>query len=85
MVTQKDAYKDYCPFKEGYFRWTPHPVIVTIWDNKEYIRVLLYSNYTTITGWGVLLRDIWVSMLVWGSVRLQPGVCSAPATGCRRG
>ena len=38
-------------------RWTPHPVIVTIKDNEDYIRVLLYSNYTTITGWGgVVLR-----------------------------
>ena len=36
---------------------TPHPVIVTIRDNKDYIRVLLYSSYTTITGWGVLLTD----------------------------
>ena len=34
-------------------RWTPHPVIVTIGDNRDYIRVLLYSYYTTITGWGV--------------------------------
>ena len=25
-------------------------------DNKEYIRVLVYSYYTTITGWGFLLR-----------------------------
>ena len=32
----------------------PHPVIVTIGDNRDYIRVLLYSYYTT--GWGVLLR-----------------------------
>ena len=38
-------------------RWTPHPVIVTIRGNKDYIRVLLYSYYTTITGWGVLLRS----------------------------
>ena len=37
------------------FRWSPHPVIVTIRDNKDYIRVLLYSYYTTITGWGVLI------------------------------
>ena len=74
-------------------RWTPHPVIVTMRDNRDYIRerpamgpgflhthyfklrkivgmqkprphgspfcyikVLLYSDYTTITGWGVLLR-----------------------------
>ena len=34
----------------------PHPVLVTIRDNRDYIRVLLYSYYTTITGWGVLLR-----------------------------
>ena len=33
----------------------PHPVIVTITDNKDYTRVLLYSYYTTITGCGVLL------------------------------
>ena len=44
-----------------YLRGPPHPVIVTIGDNKdyirvEYIRVLLYSYYTTITGWGVLLK-----------------------------
>ena len=36
-------------------RWTPHPVIVTIRDNRDCIRVLSYSYYTTITGWGVLL------------------------------
>ena len=30
-------------------------MIVTIRDNKDYIRVLFYSYYTTITGWGVLL------------------------------
>ena len=38
-----------------YVRWTPQPVIVTTRDNRDYIRVLLYSSYTTITGWGVLL------------------------------
>ena len=37
-------------------RWTPHPVIVTIMDNRDYIRVLVYSYYTTITGPGVLLK-----------------------------
>ena len=37
-------------------RWTPHPVIMTIRHNRGYIRVLLYSYYTTITGWGVLLK-----------------------------
>ena len=37
-------------------RWTPHPGILTIRDNRDYIRVLLYSYYITITGWGVLLR-----------------------------
>ena len=40
-------------FDRGEFlRWTPHPVIVTIRDNWDYIRVLLFSYYTTITGWG---------------------------------
>ena len=28
---------------QGYIRWTPHPVIVTIRDNEDYIKVLLYS------------------------------------------
>ena len=36
----------------GCFRRTPHPVIVTTRDNRDHIRVLLYSDYTTITGWG---------------------------------
>ena len=34
------------------FRWTSHPAIVTIPQSKHYIRVLLYSPYTTTTGWG---------------------------------
>ena len=34
-----------------YVRRTP-----PIRDKKEYIRILLYSHYTTITGWGVLLN-----------------------------
>ena len=38
------------------FRWIPHPVMVAIGDNKDSIRVLLDSYYTTITGWGVLLK-----------------------------
>ena len=38
-------------------RWTPQPVIVTIRDDKDYIRVLLHSYYTTMTGWGVLLTN----------------------------
>ena len=33
----------------------PQPVVVTIRDNKDYIRVLLYSYYSTITGWGVFI------------------------------
>ena len=36
-------------------RRTPHPVIVTIRDNRDYLGVLLYPYYTTITGRGVLL------------------------------
>ena len=31
-------------------------MIVTTGDNRDYFRVLLYSYYTTITRWGVLLR-----------------------------
>ena len=42
----------------GFVRWTPDPVVVTIRDNRDYMRVLLYYYYTTITGWGVLLRDL---------------------------
>ena len=30
-------------------------LIVTLRDNRDYFRVLLYSDYTTITWWGVLL------------------------------
>ena len=30
----------------------PHPLIVTIGDNRDDIRVLLYFYYITITGWG---------------------------------
>ena len=36
----------------------PHPVIVAIQDNKDYIRVLLHCYYTTITGWGGSSKDI---------------------------
>ena len=43
--------------KRESFRWTPHPVIVTIGDNRDYMGDLLYSYYTTITGWGVLPRN----------------------------
>ena len=44
---------------QGDVRWTPHPVIVTIVDNEDYIRVLLYTYYTTIKGWGgVLLNEM---------------------------
>ena len=44
------------PKPPRYVRWTPHPAIVTRMDKRDYIRVLLYSYYTTITGWGVLLK-----------------------------
>ena len=36
----------------SYFGCIPHPVIVTIMDNQDYIRVLTYSYCSTITGWG---------------------------------
>ena len=40
----------------------PHPVIVTVRDNRDYTKVLLYSYYTTRTGWGVLLTCGWRSV-----------------------
>ena len=40
-----------------YLRWTPHPVIVGTRENKDDIRVL-FSFYTTITGWEVLRSSI---------------------------
>ena len=40
------------------FRWTPHPAIVTLRDNKGFMRLLLYLKYTTFTGWRVLLTYI---------------------------
>ena len=36
-------------------RGTPHPVIVNIRDTKDYVKV--HSNYTTITGQGVLVLN----------------------------
>ena len=48
-------------------RWTPHPVMVTIRDNKGHIRVLLYSYYATITGWGVLLKSPIQKIACWGA------------------
>ena len=32
-------------------------LIVATGENRDYVRVLLFSYYTTITGWGVLLRN----------------------------
>ena len=32
---------------KGYLRWTRHPVILTIRDSGDYIRVLLHSYSTT--------------------------------------
>ena len=34
----------------------PHPVIVTIRNNKDYTTVLSHSYHTTIPGWRVLLH-----------------------------
>ena len=39
--------------------------MVTIRDNRDYFRVLLYS-YSTITGWGVLLWDYIGTSLIGG-------------------
>ena len=43
---------------------------MTVRDNRDYIRVLLYSYYTTITGWGVLLNETYADSLV-----LERGCC----------
>ena len=56
------------PQAQIYIRWTPHPIIVAIKDNKDYIRVLSDSQNTTITGWGVLLRYV---SLVYGKSSTQ--------------
>ena len=45
------------PHPTEHLRWTPHPVIVTIGDIRDDIRVLLYSHFTTITGRGVILQN----------------------------
>ena len=51
-----------------HIRWTPHPEIVTIRDNRDYIEVLLYSYYTTLTGWRVLLTDTSAIVLMRSSL-----------------
>ena len=33
-------------------------------DTRDYIRVLVYSYYTTITGWGVLLIYIYIYLFI---------------------
>ena len=38
--------------------------VVSIRDNKDSIRVLSYSYYMTITGWGVLLSDTKIPSLM---------------------
>ena len=47
------------------------PVIAAIRDNKDYIRALLYSYYTTITGWGLLLS--YASLVMETNGRLRGG------------
>ena len=37
--------------------WTPHPVILTKRDSRDYTRDLLYSYYSTIIVWGVHTRN----------------------------
>ena len=41
--------RDFGLNRDMYIRWTPHPVIVAIRENKDYIWVLLHSYCTTIT------------------------------------
>ena len=59
VLTKKQFAREKKPEKHVYnLGGPPHPVIVTIMDNRDYIRVLLYSYFTAITGWGVLLMYI---------------------------
>ena len=42
----------------------PHPLVRTIRDNKDSLRVLSYSYYTAITGWGYFgawFHIVWLS------------------------
>ena len=64
-----------------YLRWTPHPVIVTIIDNKDHIRVLLYSHYTTITGWGVLLMSTYGNVVLYNARVMQGFRCITNSRG----
>ena len=48
-----------------YVKRTPHPVIVTLRDNKDYIKVLFFYYYTTITGWGLLLIYMYICRYVY--------------------
>ena len=59
----------------AYVRRTPppHTVIVAGRDNKDYIRVLLYSYYSAITGWGVLLKHMRVRISCLQNMRGAPG------------
>ena len=42
-------------------------MIVSMRDNKDYIRILVYSYYTTITGWGGPPNNLDVLQTVRGS------------------
>ena len=49
------AHHDTCPaflYNRVWVRWTPYPVIVTIGDNRDYIRVLKYSYLPVLQGGG---------------------------------
>ena len=59
-------------------RWTPHPVIVAIRENKGYIRALLYSyvlyHYYGVGGppklQSILLKGVFVAGVIKGVVGL---------------
>ena len=57
--------------REGFFKADSRPVIVTIRDNKDTMK-LLYSSYTTITGWGVFLRGFQrIGSPFWGAAHAR--------------
>ena len=56
-----------------------------IGDNRDYIRVLLYSYYTTITGWRGPLRygALWLSRKLKGETCAGSFVCWTSGKGLR--
>ena len=51
---------------------------MTIKQNSDYVSVLLYSYYTTVTGWEVFLRDLCKKLQLddfFGGARVREAPC----------